>query len=127
MRFCVIPKNIKQILKTRRVVINESNVQEFANDIAQSTAEIDSGKKSQSGAIKSFTAWHLRFNPAQNSTKVPNYQSPQLAQNSSSNPFYNENFPNWAFTNPVNGCSLILVPEALSSNRQEECDVIIKK
>jgi hypothetical protein len=53
-------------------------------------------------------------------------EQPLLANVSIFNPFYDNQFPIWSFTNSLTGCSLIVVPDA-APNRKEECDNIIKK
>ena len=130
MPFCVIPKNITQIIKGHRVVMNEANVQEFVMiDTAQGNQENLNNhqpKKNSNNSIK--TPWHHRFNPSHvNSTKTPTYQSPILAASTNSNPFHDKSFPIWSYTHAPTNCSLIIVPEAASSSRQEECDLIVKK
>lgn len=133
MPFCAIPKNVGEIILEKRVVVNEPNVLEFASDLM-------ANPRMSTVSLSPSTAGSSRFSKRASTIMgvspraiKSNYekasvlnQLPFLAHASSSNPFAENQFPVWSFTNSLTGCSLIVVPDA-TPNRKDECDNIIKK
>lgn len=141
MPFCVVPKQLDVVIKQQRVVTNEANVIEFATDNTNlnilpsfSTLPSYQAEKQPEKTKKPHRFGHLGSSSrltksnskssSQMQTIVP--QDPILAQRPISNPFVDNRFPMWSYTDPHSMCSIIVVPESFP-NRQEECDVIVKK
>ncbi|CAF0789872.1 unnamed protein product [Brachionus calyciflorus] len=122
--FSVIPLNILDIIKQRRVVINESYVQEFGGS-SDLNSNNSNGKEKKIARLGSFLSSSPKSakNSSQQSNQPIQFQQPITAQLSHNNPFFNNSFPVWSYTDTYTGCSLFVVPEA---NRQEESDIILK-
>lgn len=121
MPFFAIPKNVADIVMRKRVVVNESYVPEFyyLNEHGASNTK-------KSNKVASFSSSNSPRSSKSLSHALSNInQAPLLAHMSSSNPFFDNRFPTWSYTDLNTGCSLIVVPDC-SPNRQEECDIIIK-
>jgi hypothetical protein len=133
MPFCVIPKNIAEILLEKRIVTNEQNVIEFAIDPIVNSKNYTSSLSPSSTNANRFSKRASTMMGASPRSVKSSYdkaviinEQPLLANVSIFNPFYDNQFPIWSFTNSLTGCSLIVVPDA-APNRKEECDNIIKK
>lgn len=142
MTFYALPKDVEKILLASRVVINENYVQEFASVNSATTDSRQSMYPGSAASSSSSSKKPNRFSEFLNSSKsgtLSNKQSAQItsvssnqppstpvkATKSSTNPFFDNRFPVWTFTNICTGCHLIVVPEALP-NKQDQCDIIIK-
>lgn len=126
MPFCVLPKNIAGVILQKRVVINEQNVIEFNYDNPTSKLSTSS-PNSRFSMKRASTLVSPRSTKSYYDKSVMVNQQPIVASISQSNPFYDNQFPVWSLTDKHTGCSLILTPDATAANRQEECDVLIKK
>jgi hypothetical protein len=97
MLFGVFPKNIKEIIFGKRVVINELNVPEFqmtetsSNQPKLSTIS-PSFRQSMKRMSKINENSSPRFSRTVQSNNLP-YQKPELANSSTSNPFFENQFP----------------------------------
>ena len=108
MPFCALPKNIAEIIKRRRVVLNEQNVSEFIdfnqqNENKRNTifggGSLSSKHSTASRKLTKFlgTSHHKQYSnhDAIDFQSPLQYQQPLLANLSTSNPFHENRFPVW--------------------------------
>lgn len=125
MPFFVFPKNVVDIILRKRIVLNESNLNE-TESLSPSPVSSTLTHARKPSKIGEFLAPSPKNKLTQSPSNASVNQIP-LSSVSHSNPFHENNFPSWSFTDTATGCSLIVVPECSHSTRQEECDIIIKK
>lgn len=87
----VLPTRVNEIIKKRRVVVNENLVQEFVNDLNVGVAGKDK-RFSKLGSLLSATPKSTKSSTA-TVNQIIQFQSPLLANLSNSNPFCNSGFP----------------------------------
>ena len=127
MPFCVLPKNIADVILQKRVVVNEQNVIEFNYENQTNTRLSTSSPNSRFSMKRASTLVSPRSTKSYYDKSVMVNQQPIVANISQSNPFFDNQFPVWSLTDKHTGCSLILAPDATTANRQDECDILIKK
>jgi hypothetical protein len=101
MPFCVLPKNIADIIMRKRVVINETHVNEFMKQGAENRISMVSQTSKKSNRLSGLMMNSPRSTKSnsKNSTQMSIPQEPILAPASTSNPFYDNRFP---VINPLN-------------------------
>jgi hypothetical protein len=99
MTFCAFPKHIKTIITGRRVVLNDQNVNEFAEyDQAENKRiPLSSSSFNKQSRFSKFLSGSPRNAKNHNQTSAiqlsTQNQTPILANNSSTNPFFENGFP----------------------------------
>jgi hypothetical protein len=104
MPFCALPKNVAELLKRRRVVVNEANVGEFVSEAQASIGESNTLAKKSSNRLSEFLSPRsLKSSNSSSSaaiggggggaTSAQYGHQPILAAAPNSNPFYNDSFP----------------------------------
>lgn len=92
MPFCVLPRNMTDIITIPRVVINEFNVDEFTEHSSDSIVSQTSKKSNMFTSYIGSSSRSIKSN-AKNGMQTYLPQEPMLAAISTSNPFYDNKFP----------------------------------
>ena len=95
MPFCVMPKNVAETILSKRIVVNEHSVLEFATELALSNANSRSSMGNRysnraSTIMMNSSPRAIKFNP--DKIGLMN-QQPILSNISITNPFFDSQFP----------------------------------